>query len=55
MVDGKICNILTDTSSAMRCFLCNASPKEMNNLKSIINKEIVNNDYYSFGFPLYIV
>lgn len=27
MVDNKICNILTDTSSSMKCYICNASPK----------------------------
>ncbi|EFN78290.1 hypothetical protein EAI_05544, partial [Harpegnathos saltator] len=28
-VDNKICNILTDMSS-MKCYICNASPKQMN-------------------------
>lgn len=34
MVDGKVINNLTDTSS-QRCFICNCGPKNMNDLKNI--------------------
>jgi hypothetical protein len=30
MVDGKVCNAITSTSSAQVCYICAASPKEMN-------------------------
>lgn len=30
MVDGKICNALTETSSAQKCYICGATPKLMN-------------------------
>lgn len=30
MTDGKICNALTDTTSAQRCYICGATPKTMN-------------------------
>lgn len=48
MIDTKICNILTDTKSSMRCYLCNAPPKEMNNL-DMIQKKDIKKDYLSFG------
>lgn len=53
MVDGKICNALTETSSAMRCFICGATPKMMNNLE-LIDKRTSNEEFYSFGIsPLH--
>lgn len=30
MLDGSIANILSGTNSTARCFICGASPKEMN-------------------------
>ena len=48
MIDGKICNNITKTQSSMRCYICQASPKEMNNLKKI-NTKVVNEEYYSYG------
>lgn len=30
MVDGKICNTMTDTTSAQKCYICGATPKTMN-------------------------
>lgn len=38
MIDGKVCNAVTDTSSAMRCYLCNATSKQFNNIDAM--KEI---------------
>lgn len=48
MIDNKICNILTETKSAMRCYLCGASPKDMNNL-DIVEEKKINEEYLSFG------
>lgn len=48
MVDGKIINIKTGTKSAMKCYLCNALPKEMNNLNTV-SKGAVNKNNLSFG------
>lgn len=30
MVDGSICNTLSETNSTQKCFICGASPSEMN-------------------------
>lgn len=32
MVDGKICNAATNTSSTMRCFICGKTSKTFNDL-----------------------
>ena len=32
MVDGKVINALTETSSNMRCYICGATPRHMNDL-----------------------
>lgn len=52
MVDGKVCNALTQTSSA-KCYICNAKPTEMNNIEQCLQKE-VKKDHYEFGLsPLH--
>lgn len=38
MVDNKICNQITESSSAMRCYICQAKPTEMNDLELINSK-----------------
>lgn len=48
MIDNKICNILTDTSSSMKCYICNASPTQMNDIILAKNRS-VKMEYYSFG------
>lgn len=48
MIDNKICNIMTNTQSSMKCYLCGASPKEMNDL-NLVKKKIVKDEYFSFG------
>lgn len=30
MIDGKVCNALTETRSSQKCFICGATPKTMN-------------------------
>lgn len=35
MIDGKICNAITLTASAQRCYLCGAKPKEMNDIDAV--------------------
>ena len=49
MIDGKICNALTSTSFALRCYVCRATPKEMNSLVTTKEKEVT---FKSFSFGL---
>lgn len=44
MVDGKMINSLTNTSSPMRCYICNETSKTFNNLKVCINTDINQNN-----------
>lgn len=48
MIDNKICNIMTNIQSSMKCYLCGASLKEMNDLRSVKAK-MVKDEYFSFG------
>lgn len=47
MIDGKVCNALSDISS-MRCYICNATVSEMNNLERIKGLP-KNTDNFRFG------
>lgn len=38
MIDDKIGNIMTNTKSSMKFYLCDASPKEMNDLNAVKKK-----------------
>lgn len=51
MIDGKICNSLTDTKSTLRCYLCDATSKEFNDLTAILEKP-VKSEYLSFGISV---
>lgn len=46
MIDGKVCNALTETSSAQRCYICGATPKLMNNETRDF---VANTDNLGFG------
>jgi hypothetical protein len=40
MVDGKDCNAITSTTSAQKCYICKATPVEINQIEKVTNKEI---------------
>lgn len=40
MVDGKVCNALTETTSTMRCYICGATSKQFNKVDKMILKDI---------------
>ena len=48
MLDVKIINVLTDTTSAMRCYLCGATSKEFNNLDNIMMRPIIE-EFLQYG------
>ncbi|CAG9760196.1 unnamed protein product [Ceutorhynchus assimilis] len=49
MIDGKICNAATDTTSTMKCYICGLTSKDFNNLQ--INRE-VNTEVLKFGLSI---
>lgn len=51
MVDGKICNALSDTKSALRCYLCEATSKDFNNINTLIERPI-KREHLSFGISV---
>uniref|UniRef100_A0A2S2QS23 Uncharacterized protein n=1 Tax=Sipha flava TaxID=143950 RepID=A0A2S2QS23_9HEMI len=53
MIDGKVCNALTENTSTQVCYICKATPKDMNNIFHI-NKRPVNHKTFTFGLsPLH--
>lgn len=48
MIDGKVCNVLTDQKSSTSCNICGASPNQMNNLELIKNMKC-KEENYKFG------
>jgi len=49
MIDGKVINVLTDTSS-QKCFICQFNPKAMNDLENFCNFDI-NMKNIKYGLP----
>lgn len=49
MVDGKVCNAATHTKSTMRCYICNATSSEFNDLTK---KRECKKENLSFGLSL---
>ena len=39
MIDGKVCNSLSHTTSAQRCFLCKCTSKQFNNIDEMLQKK----------------
>lgn len=48
MIDGKVCNAIADNASAQRCYLCQATSKDFNNIDAMLKRKI-NEDYVQFG------
>lgn len=51
MVDGKVCNALTETTSTQTCYICGATSKNFNNIEAMINRGI-NRDNLGFGLSV---
>jgi len=48
MVDGKVCQALSDTPSSATCYICGAKPSEMNYLERVKEKRD-NTSHFEFG------
>lgn len=40
MIDGKVCNAITETSSTQKCFICGASSRSFNDIDSMLTREV---------------
>lgn len=47
MIDGSVCNILSETNSTSKCFICGATPKEMNS--ETVSDRKPRQENYRFG------
>lgn len=52
MVDGKVCNAVTNTRSTMRCFICGKTSKDFNHLTQMFNIDIINPGTLQFGLSI---
>ncbi|XP_071580794.1 uncharacterized protein [Temnothorax nylanderi] len=48
MIDGKVCQAISETSSAATCYICSAKPSEMNDLAKVTQKP-EKTEYFEFG------
>jgi len=48
MIDGKVCNILTETSSSQTCNLCGSTPRIMNQIDMVLQRPL-KTDATEFG------
>lgn len=40
MIDGKVCNALTETTSTRRCYLWGFTSKEFNDIDQMLTKDV---------------
>lgn len=52
MVDGKVCNALTATTSTQKCYICGATSKQFNNINEMILRKTSTEN---FGFGLSVL
>lgn len=48
MIDGKVAQVLTETSSSAKCTICGATPKQMNDLMKVTAR-VENEDAFKYG------
>ena len=53
MIDGKICNAITSTQ---KCYICNTTPKEVNNFPAVAKKKDIDTVYprSDLAYPRYM-
>jgi hypothetical protein len=49
VIDGKICNAVTSTTSAQVCYVCGAAPKQINRIDGIVKTDV---DVTTYKFML---
>lgn len=52
MIDGKVCNAITDTLSTQRCYLCGVTSKEFNSIDIMIARN-ANTESLKFGLSIW--
>lgn len=49
MIDGKLCNAVTENTSTQRCYLCNLTSKDFNNIDKVLKQKVTDESRYQFG------
>ncbi|XP_050312211.1 uncharacterized protein LOC126747535 [Anthonomus grandis grandis] len=49
MIDGKLCNAVTENTSTQRCYLCNLTSKDFNNIDKVLKQKIADESRFQFG------
>lgn len=49
MIDGKICNAVTENASTQRCYICGLTSKDFNNVDKILQTNVIDECRYQFG------
>ena len=40
MIDGRVCNAITNNASSQRCYLCQVTSKYLNKVDELLQKEM---------------
>lgn len=48
MIDSEVCNAITGTFSAQRCFICNTTSNDFNSIDETLKRE-VKKENFQFG------
>lgn len=48
MIDGKVCNVLTEQASTRSCNICRVTPRKISNIDHVIKLKCMD-EYYQFG------
>lgn len=48
MIDGKVCNAVTNTTSTQMCYICGASCKDFNDIAKMLTRPI-KTEHLEFG------
>ncbi|XP_050518510.1 uncharacterized protein LOC126892818 [Diabrotica virgifera virgifera] len=49
MIDGKVCNAVSENSSTQKCYLCGLSSKNFNNIELVMKTQVINKEHLQFG------
>lgn len=49
MIDGKICNAVTENASTQRCYICGLTSKDFNKIDKILETKVIDESRYQFG------
>lgn len=52
MIDGKVCNAITETTSSQKCFICGLTSNDFNNIEKVTHTILFDASRLSFGLSI---